>query len=624
MTSSFRKVFWPALVAAALFAAVGFSADKASAQVVNFAGDGDACRIASTTGNTANVGETFSVVVRWQDAFYANARWIKDVDPVTAGNQTVVGGFMFTMNDVVSVDVSDQDGDINIIGKFDDQWQVHDLTWALLAGVTSFIGWGHVDRNAVPPVDFLHDLDIIHILSTDGDDPDDSDIVENFGPSDIEGLAQMLNLLAGECGDAAFAPSQAVLNTFINAFILGSVFDFAALPAAGEVALAMDGISAVQVTCVEPGTSRISFAPLGQFEIFNTFGTTGAPLYAFPLQDIIELFFDDEPEGASININCVGGAHSASSTLAPPSIEVHPVGTNSSVALVTVTALDQNGRRVDNVTVTFTSDDCKLGSAAAGPFGGTTLVTSTDSDSASDLAFVASHSAAGDELYAGTAEAYLQCDNPGQATPTNNDVLVTYVVTGTASGTGLTGTQTVKVVGQPDALTLTATPTTSTCGSAVTVSAKVVDSLGTNVSDGTLVFFTGPNDVGLTGGGSSAQGGIATTAGVATVTVSPGQGLANGTSTITISAITGGTDLNGHPVVQKSNSITITCSGPSVSAPAAPSVTVPNTGTGAIKPPNTGNAGLVADNGSSWSLFAVAGLVAFAVAGLASVKFARR
>ncbi|HVZ11425.1 MAG TPA: hypothetical protein VG965_00160 [Patescibacteria group bacterium] len=48
-----------------------------------------------------------------------------------------------------------------------------------------------------------------------------------------------------------------------------------------------------------------------------------------------------------------------------------------------------------------------------------------------------------------------------------------------------------------------------------------------------------------------------------------------------------------------------------------------NDGGGGIRPPNTGDAGLADASGSSWA-FVLAGAVAFALAGIASVKFARR
>jgi hypothetical protein len=69
---------------------------------------------------------------------------------------------------------------------------------------------------------------------------------------------------------------------------------------------------------------------------------------------------------------------------------------------------------------------------------------------------------------------------------------------------------------------------------------------------------------------------------------------------------------------------TVTCSQPVPVAPApAPQITAPRTGTG-ITPPNTGDGGLADANGSSWSLFALAGIVALAIAGVATVRVSRR
>jgi hypothetical protein len=58
-------------------------------------------------------------------------------------------------------------------------------------------------------------------------------------------------------------------------------------------------------------------------------------------------------------------------------------------------------------------------------------------------------------------------------------------------------------------------------------------------------------------------------------------------------------------------------------APVAPTVTAPRTGQG-IVPPNTGDAGLAAASGNGLSLFVIAGIVAFALAGVATLRFARR
>jgi len=73
--------------------------------------------------------------------------------------------------------------------------------------------------------------------------------------------------------------------------------------------------------------------------------------------------------------------------------------------------------------------------------------------------------------------------------------------------------------------------------------------------------------------------------------------------------------------------VTVNCALPvAAAAPAipAPQVQAPRTGTGII-PPNTGDAGLVgSSSGANWTLFAFGGLVALTLAGLATVKLARR
>jgi hypothetical protein len=71
------------------------------------------------------------------------------------------------------------------------------------------------------------------------------------------------------------------------------------------------------------------------------------------------------------------------------------------------------------------------------------------------------------------------------------------------------------------------------------------------------------------------------------------------------------------PVV--TSQVTVTCT------EGAPAVTAPSTGTGTISPPNTGDAGLAAANSSSNAmLYVIAGAIAFAMAGLASIRYARR
>jgi hypothetical protein len=74
---------------------------------------------------------------------------------------------------------------------------------------------------------------------------------------------------------------------------------------------------------------------------------------------------------------------------------------------------------------------------------------------------------------------------------------------------------------------------------------------------------------------------------------------------------------------------TVTCAVPGAPAAAAPAIAAPRTGQGpadafAIRPPNTGDAGLAAGSSSNAMVYVAAGVAVFALAGLASLKFATR
>jgi hypothetical protein len=187
-------------------------------------------------------------------------------------------------------------------------------------------------------------------------------------------------------------------------------------------------------------------------------------------------------------------------------------------------------------------------------------------------------------------------------------------------------------------MTISASPSTVRCGEKATIQVSVKDAIGQNVSDHTRLEAV-TNAGGVLGGTGAVQG----LAGPVVPISSTVAETFDGQSTFylltseqhsgpyEVVVTTGGagsvtTGLGGvfstRPVVIQT---TVTCTLP-VAAPAAPSapptVTAPRTGQG-ITPPNTGEAGL-ADTSAGWTLFAVVGMAAFAVAGLATLKFARR
>jgi hypothetical protein len=366
----------------------------------------------------------------------------------------------------------------------------------------------------------------------------------------------------------------------------------------------LDGWSQISLVCTKPGEVKLTFDPTTWFDSFG-------------------LFSPARNEGRSIDIECIGPANSASAsaTGSPATVEIKPVGTSVSLSTIVVTVLDANGKRLDGAAVTFSTDKCNLGTTSTGPFSGTSVSTVSDTDSTSDLNFVAQNSAPGNQLFAGTAEAYLQCNasgvTPGTATVTW--IVQGQVINGVLSATGITGTTTVTVVGPPSAIKLDVTPATSTCGNPVTATATVTDSAGRAVSDGTQVFFTTTTATGTQGGTEGAQGAATTVNGVASVTLSIDPMDAG---THTVSARTGGNDLAGAAVAVVSTSSTVSCS---AVAAAAPSVTAPRTGQGpTITPPNTGDAGLASSSSSSFGFAALAAVVVMALAGAVRFGAVRR
>jgi hypothetical protein len=208
-----------------------------------------------------------------------------------------------------------------------------------------------------------------------------------------------------------------------------------------------------------------------------------------------------------------------------------------------------------------------------------------------------------------------------------------------SGGQDVVKTITVNVVGPPAKLTALAAPSSLRCGEKATITVTVKDSLDQNVSDHTRVEAV--TNAGGVLGGTGAVAGLAgpvvpisstiaeTFGGVATFYLLTSE-QHSGPYEVVIT--TGGagavtTSLGGvFSTPPQVTQVTVSCALPTAVPPAAaaPTVTAPRTGGGVVSPPNTGDAGLADSSGSSWALFAVAGVVAFSVAGLATLKFARR
>jgi hypothetical protein len=232
----------------------------------------------------------------------------------------------------------------------------------------------------------------------------------------------------------------------------------------------------------------------------------------------------------------------------------------------------------------------------------------------------------------------------------------------------LTGT--VAVVGPPASIRVAASPTSLLCGEKATITATITDSVGQNVSDHTRVELV--SNYGSTIGGTGATLGFPgvgpvnplsssaaeTFSGVATaflltstehvgpyeVVVASGGSVggyfdpffletrggsgARSTGELAFRSIQPGVfgQTGAFSTAPVSAQVTVTCTLPVVAAPVPsipiPPIAAPRTGEG-IRPPNTGDAGLADASGSSWALV-LAGAAAFVLAGVVSVKFARR
>jgi hypothetical protein len=228
----------------------------------------------------------------------------------------------------------------------------------------------------------------------------------------------------------------------------------------------------------------------------------------------------------------------------------------------------------------------------------------------------------------------------------------------------LVATTDVTVVGPPAFITMTAAPSKLVCGEKATILVTVTDAINQKVSDHTVVelitnfggviggtgatlAFPGVNAVTpLSSGAAETFGGVATAylltssahVGSYEVVASAGgsnlgyygidfgRKLTNGNSELLTDgnlsdnfANYGIYARNGYfstPVV--TSQVTVTCTA------GAPAVTAPSTGTGTISPPNTGDAGLVAGSSTNATLYVIAAAIAFVMAGLASIRYARR
>jgi hypothetical protein len=405
-----------------------------------------------------------------------------------------------------------------------------------------------------------------------------------------------------------------------------------------------DGLTFLQITCLRDGTFELTaFQP------------------AINANSITEAY------------ECVNYPTQITLTATPTSVESAPAIGNVHDSLIVATVSDSAGHYVsEGYVVDWSATGCKIEARDQDEYTGSdgdaalfaafkssvpataaaindhaSGATTAGSDTSSDTFLYDASPAPGLQLET-RAAAILHCEgaDPGIVTVTatiDDHQDIGNVELGPSSD--ISGSVDVTVVGPPAFITMVAEPTELVCGEKAQILVTVTDALNQNVSDHTFVELV-TNYGGVLGGtGSSLTtfqpvnplsssegetfGGVATAylltstghIGAYEVVAAAG-GSHIGAYEVDYSFGDGGTFVGNTgvfstPVV--TSQVTVTCT-----EAAPPEVTAPDTGTGNISPPNTGDAGLAASSSSTAMLFVIAGAVAFVLAGVAKFGFARR
>ena len=334
----------------------------------------------------------------------------------------------------------------------------------------------------------------------------------------------------------------------------------------------------------------------------------------------------------------------ANLTIVPTTIESDPAAFNTAHSLIRVELTTSSGGAVlPNTEVDITVDRCSIG---AGP------TNQAERDALTDLfdnppieAFVALHALA--NTYPATGQSVsleaFDVDTNDDGIPDHSEVLAVVHAEGCEPGpvtvtinvdrssplADLEAEGTITVIGPVAFITITAAPTELVCGEKAEITVSVTDALNQGVSDNTQIEVVTNFGGVLAGTGSSLFAGqpvnpLSST----TVEVFDGVGTAYLLTSVehigpyevlaasTIGSIFGDALSDSPPVTSQ---VTVTCT-----LATAPDVIAPDTGTGEIRPPNTGDAGLAAGNGSATAwLPGIAGAALIALAAIAARRFAR-
>jgi hypothetical protein len=358
---------------------------------------------------------------------------------------------------------------------------------------------------------------------------------------------------------------------------------------------------------------------------------------------------DDNDDEIVFLIMCKGDAANLSVTVSPDRVESSPALGNASLSLIRAEITDASGGPIrPDSEVTITTSNCSLsGIASAGDREEAITLFKNFSDNPRDFfddvdEFATRFSPEGKQISVPTIE--VDTNDPPDGLPNHSEALallhaegcdpgpVTITVRVLGLTTRVQTTATITIVGPPAFITITASPTKLICGEKSEITVSATDKLKQQLSDNTYIELV-TNYGGILGGTGSSltYGGPVDPVSNTTVSLLKGTGKAYlltsdthvgpyevlAASTLSIF----GHNLEDHPPVTAQVTVTCTKGTPTP-------VTAPNTGTGAstgsIRPPNTGDAGLAAPSSTNATLYVIAAAIAFVMAGLATISYARR
>jgi len=377
----------------------------------------------------------------------------------------------------------------------------------------------------------------------------------------------------------------------------------------------------------------------------------------------IDITQDDASDEISFRIMCKGPANSLQLSVTPSTVESNPAAFNTSHSLIRaiitdaagnpvlpttdaditvsgcgvtgdeVDTLDERNEALDNEG-TGTHDGINLGSINA-EFGVPPLPNFLDIFTFSDRNNVPLPT-----ISVGTIE--VDTNTPLDGVPNHSEALAIFHAEGCPAGVytvtmeinnpgtanDIEATAEITVIGPPAFITVTAAPTELVCGEKSEITVTVTDINNRPVSDNTQIEII-TNWGGVFGGTgssltsnqpvnplSSATVDIIDGDGIAFLLTSPDhygpyEVLAASTQPLF------GDGLEDTPRV--TSQVTVTCT---IGVP--PTEVAPDTGTGSIRPPNTGEAGLAGGSVGSGTLLAIAGATFIALAAIARRRFAAR